>query len=202
MFSMRGAPAIPIVLVLTLITCGCMGGYYGAGYSIYTYSGIHRSATYDDIYFEESELISLIEAYNMTKEGRYSHYTNSFGMGHFSFYFVNATTNITNENAMMSFRINECELAPGSSDMDSNYGENVFATNVTFTFSTFTEHDTSGMDSDDRGEADRLSDGIYQLDLATYGEYLERFYYILEDMLGNEPIYEFEGREYDIMCVD
>ena len=84
MFNMRGDPAILIVLILALTTCGCMGGYYGAGYSIYTYSGIYRSATYDDIYFEESELISLIETYNMTKEGRYSHYTNSFGMGHFS----------------------------------------------------------------------------------------------------------------------
>ncbi len=195
---MRSRTKLLIALPFILLSCGCLGGpYYGAGYSIYTYDGIVYTATYDDIYMEESVLVTrILEANASFTLG------NSYRYGHYIFYILDEETNETDHVRYISLLINDCELAPGYSDDHRYSGENNFITNVSLSYTIHTEQERYNMGSEDKDEADALSEEIFQIDLAANSAQLEYFDEMLLEIFNREPTYEHLGRDYLIECVD
>lgn len=195
---MRSRTKLLIALPFILLSCGCFDGpFYGVGYSIYTYDGIFYTATYDSIYMEESVLVSrILEANASFIPG------NSYRYGHYTFYILNEETNETDYGRYISLLINECELAPGYSDDHRYSGENNFITNVSLSYTIHTEQERYNMGSEDKEEADALSEEIFQMDLAVNSAQLEHFDEMLLDIFNVEPTYEHLGRDYSVEWVD
>jgi len=192
--------AILIILAFSFVPIvGCIGsGPFFPGHDEYfycIYDGVSWNHQYYDVYIEENELVrAFIDADGMFIRS-YSHSTNGFGPGHYDFQIVNKTTNLTETYREVSISVTDFETAPGGS---GGSGENLFVTNLTISYFYMTQTDAEFTGSDNYQDTDRLSEDIYNNDIALNLYIVEILEELLFRILGNDPDYFNLERIYQV----